>query len=211
MSGNEKANVLTALWACTAWGDGSSAADVTNVTCPDCEVVIAADLPIEVAVHISGLHNAALPPSAIGGEVVVKPLDFQPLNPGWSNCAAESILGRYGAGVGYFIPAGSPTSVLLPSRKGMTAAEMLTEAKAAAQADYERRIRSALATPPAPAATGAGSVEAALLGFEHGYDCARSSSKHYVSREYMEGCRQKLLAALTPSPAEERRVAGDGS
>lgn len=61
-------DVLTYEWACSAWGDGSSAADETNVICPECEVMIAADLPIAVAVHIAGLHNAALASPATHAE-----------------------------------------------------------------------------------------------------------------------------------------------
>lgn len=60
----QEVDVLSSTWECQVWGCVTSPADTTNVVCPDCEVVIAADLPISVAEHIVKQHNDALVKSA---------------------------------------------------------------------------------------------------------------------------------------------------
>jgi hypothetical protein len=149
-------NIMTSPWACNAWGDGSSAVDDTNVTCPECEVVIASALPIEVAVHIAGLHNAALAqprPEQVEDEatckqplqVAVKPLE-------WSGSSAECGVGTYIARKDFDLGDRAPWDLELDGLPIGSDFPSLREAKAAAQSDYEIRIRSAVARPaPKPA------------------------------------------------------------
>lgn len=68
---------------------------------------------------------------------------------------AESIIGAYGVWEGHYQPPGG--------YGGITAGSTVEEAKAAAQADYERRIVSAFATRPSPSGE---AVEARRLALE---------------------------------------------
>jgi len=75
-----------------------------------------------------------------------------------------------------------------------------------AWAEFIASALNAALAKPASEPAGGGVREAALLGFEHGYGCARDSSKHYVSKEFIEKRRAAMLAALSSpassSPAE---------
>lgn len=61
-----ESDVLTSVWRIGAWGDGSSSALCVNILCDACEVVVASDLPIDVAMHIAALHNAAISAPPVG-------------------------------------------------------------------------------------------------------------------------------------------------
>ncbi|WP_199091584.1 TFIIB-type zinc ribbon-containing protein [Bosea sp. ASV33] len=112
---------------CTYCGDTRTITDRVDgeITCPEC-----------------GYDAPAPAPSGSGGRV--KPLEWQPTSSGFCWHAASAV-GRY-----FIEERHSDFRWNVEGWPGEWAVNTLDEAKAAAQADYEARIRSALANDASP-------------------------------------------------------------
>ena len=102
--------------------------------------------------------RAALTPPPVQGEVRVKPLE-------WTPYRAETAFGYYSIDDQSDRSSGRLPFLLSGSRLDLSRHASITDARAAAQADYERRIRSSLVIEPAPALAGVDVVEATKAAF----------------------------------------------
>lgn len=100
--------------------------------------------------YVSWWRPAALNPRKETAGVTVKPLEW--IERKYGRCDAETIIGHYRVDDAYTVDTSAGPKILPPSWKGpfdfsAKEAGSLEDCKAAAQADYEQRILSALSAP----------------------------------------------------------------
>lgn len=152
----------------------------------------------EAADELSRLAALSAAPQA-----VVKPLEWDAEENG--DFIAVSAVGWFHIGRSV-----SSWNLTMPSGKVASFAT-LDEAKAAAQADYEARILSALTTPPAQA-VGVPDVDAMAIAFLDGFTHGNAQWDHmqdHHKESYREGIRSMLTASPTPPADADLRAEVD--
>ena len=156
------------------------------------------------AVLAAHAKQIAPPPEPAKAEVVVKPLNWEdatsPLISGIYFSKGASAFGTYRAErVSTLWEVRTPEGdFLLDKVRGLPSLEA---AKAAAQADYECRILSALATPPtAPAAGTSGDVG------EHGWVCWNDGPSGWFWFATRAECEHELSDDIHPATALEKAL-----